>query len=94
MIYTGDEIINGLREAVATLVEGLPFEVLKIKNTRTYHKVLNQQHTTETLQDLNEREVFERCLTLNEIPDLQKDALRSAYQHIVYNLHHQDKRAE
>ncbi len=94
VIYTGDEIINGLREAVATLVEGLPFEVLKIKNTRTYHKVLNQQHTTETLQDLNEREVFERCLTLNEIPDLQKDALRSAYQHIVYNLHHQDKRAE
>ncbi len=94
VIYTGDEMVNELREAVATLVEGLPFEVLKIKNTRTYNKVLNQQQSTETLQDLDESEVFERCLTLNNIPDLQKDALRDAYQHIVYNLRHQDKRAE
>ncbi|WP_296209924.1 exonuclease SbcCD subunit D C-terminal domain-containing protein [Psychrobacter sp. UBA3480] len=94
IVYTGDEIVSDLREQVQAMVEGLPCEVLKIKNTRTYNKVLNQQQTSESLQDLNEMEVFERCLTLNDIPDSQKDSLRDAYGQILYNLRHEDKQAE
>ena len=94
IVYTGDEIVSDLREQVQAMVEGLPCEVLKIKNTRTYNKVLNQQQTSENLQDLNEMEVFERCLTLNDIPDSQKDSLRDAYGQILYNLRHEDKQAE
>ncbi|MFI8554875.1 exonuclease SbcCD subunit D C-terminal domain-containing protein [Psychrobacter sp. NPDC077938] len=94
IVYTGDEIVSDLREQVQAMVEGLPCEVLKIKNTRTYNKVLNQQQTSENLQDLNEMEVFERCLTINDIPDSQKDSLRDAYGQILYNLRHEDKQAE
>ena len=94
VVYTGDEIVSDLREQVQAMVEGLPCEVLKIKNTRTYNKVLNQQQTSENLQDLNEMEVFERCLTLNDIPDSQKNSLRDAYGQILYNLRHEDKQAE
>lgn len=94
IVYTGDEIVSDLREQVQAMVEGVPCEVLKIKNTRTYNKVLNQQQTSENLQDLNEMEVFERCLTLNDIPDSQKDLLRDAYGQILYNLRHEDKQAE
>jgi len=94
IVYTGDEIVSDLREQVQALVEGLPCEVLKIKNTRTYNKVLNQQQTSENLQDLNEMEVFERCLTINDVADSQKDSLRDAYGQILYNLRHEDKQAE
>ncbi|GAF53964.1 exonuclease SbcD [Psychrobacter sp. JCM 18900] len=94
IVYTGDEIVSDLREQVQAMVEGLPCEVLKIKNTRTYNKVLNQQQTSENLQDLNEMEVFERCLTLNDVADSQKDSLRDAYGQILYNLRHEDKQAE
>ena len=94
IVYTGDDIVSDLREQVQAMVEGLPCEVLKIKNPRTYNKVLNQQQTSENLQDLNEMEVFERCLTLNDIPDLQKDSLRDAYGQILYNLRHEDKQAK
>ncbi|MCG3879341.1 exonuclease SbcCD subunit D C-terminal domain-containing protein [Psychrobacter sp. Ps6] len=94
IVYTGDEIVSDLREQVQAMVEGLPCEVLKIKNTRTYNKVLNQQQTSENLQDLNEMEVFERCLTLNAIPDSQKDALRHAYGQILHDLQHEDKQAK
>lgn len=94
IVYTGNEIVSDLREQVQAMVEGLPCEVLKIKNTRTYNKVLNQQQTSENLQDLNEMEVFERCLTINDIPDSQKDSLRDAYGQILYNLRHEDKQAE
>ena len=94
IIYTGDDIVSDLREHIQAMVDGLPFEVLKIKNTRTYNKVLNQQQNSETLQDLDEMDVFERCLTINDVPDSQKDSLRDAYGQILYNLHHDDSRAE
>ena len=94
IVYTGDEIVSDLREQVQAMVEGLPCEVLKIKNTRTYNKVLNQQQTSESLQDLNEMEVFERCLTINDVADSQKDSLRDAYGQILYKLRHEDKQAE
>ena len=94
VIYTGDEVVSELREHIQAMVDGLPCEVLKIKNTRTYNKVLNQQQVSETLQDLNEEEVFERCLTAHKIPNEQKSSLRDAYDQIVYNLRHEDTQAE
>ncbi|SLJ84621.1 exonuclease SbcCD subunit D C-terminal domain-containing protein [Psychrobacter sp. DAB_AL43B] len=94
IIYTGDEVVSELREHIQKMVESLPCEVLKIKNTRTYNKVLNQQQTSETLQDLNEQEVFERCLIAHNVPDEQKSTLRDAYEQIVYNLRHEDTQAE
>ena len=94
IIYTGEEIVSELREHIQSIVNDLPCEVLKIKNIRTYNKVLNQQQISETLQDLNEEEVFERCLTAHDIPDEQKSSLRDAYDQIVYNLRHADTRAE
>ncbi len=94
IIYTGDEVVSELRESIQAMVEGLPCEVLKIKNTRTYNKVLNQQQISETLQDLNEHEVFERCLATHNIPDEQRLTLREAYGQIVYDLHHADTQAE
>ncbi len=94
IIYTGEDIVSELREHIQAMVEGLPCEVLKIKNTRIYNKVLNQQQTSETLQDLNEQEVFERCLIAHNVPDEQKSTLRDAYEQIVYNLRHEDTQAE
>ena len=94
VIYTGDEIVSELREQVQAMVEGLAFEVLKIKNTRTYNKVLNQEKTSEALQDLNELEVFERCLTTHEIAETQKESLRDAYQQILHSIYHEDSRAQ
>ncbi|WP_299188563.1 exonuclease SbcCD subunit D C-terminal domain-containing protein [uncultured Psychrobacter sp.] len=94
VVYTGDEVVSELREHIQAMVDSLPCEVLKIKNTRTYNKVLNQQQTSETLQDLNEAEVFERCLMAHHVPDEQKSSLRDAYDQIVYNLRHEDTQAE
>jgi exonuclease SbcD len=94
VIYTGDDIVANLREQIEAIVDGLPCEVLKIKNLSTYDKVLNQESASETLQDLNELEVFERCLTLNEVTDAQKLSLRDAYEQILHAIHHTDSRAE
>ncbi|MGO1281876.1 MAG: exonuclease SbcCD subunit D C-terminal domain-containing protein, partial [Psychrobacter sp.] len=94
LIYTGDDIVSDLREQIQVMVDGLPCEVLKIKNPRTYNKVLNQEAASETLQDLNEMQVFERCLSANEVTDAQKLTLRDAYAQIIHNIHNDDTQAE
>ena len=94
VVYTGNEIISGLKEQINQMVENLSLEVLITKNASSYNKVLNQQQISETLQDLNEEEVFERCLIAHNIPDEQKLSLRDAYDQIVYNLRHEDTQAE
>jgi exonuclease SbcD len=94
IIYDGEDIVTELREEVAAMIEGLSCEVLKIRNTRTYNKVLNQEQSTETLQDLNEQDVFERCLTVNDVPEEQKESLLDAYQQILHTIYHDDSRAE
>ncbi|MDO5770380.1 MAG: exonuclease SbcCD subunit D C-terminal domain-containing protein [Psychrobacter sp.] len=94
VIYTGDEIVSDLREHVQALSEGLPCEILKIKNTKTYDRVLNQEMANETLQDLDELEVFNRCLDINNIAESQRDELKRAYEQILYDIRHEDTRAE
>lgn len=94
VIYTGDEIVSDLREQVQALVDDLPCEILKIKNTRTYNKVLNQESTHETLQDLDELEVFNRCLDVHNIAQSQREELKEAYEQILYDIRHDDSRAE
>ena len=94
VVYTGNEIVSGLKEQINQMVENLSLEVLITKNASSYNKVLNQQQISETLQDLNEEEVFERCLIAHNIPDEQKPSLRDAYDQIVYNLRHADTQAE
>ncbi len=94
VVYTGNEIVSGLKEQINEMVENLSLEVLITKNASSYNKVLNQQKISETLQDLNEEDVFERCLTAHNIPDEQKLSLRDAYDQIVYNLRHEDTQAE
>ncbi|WP_230659609.1 exonuclease SbcCD subunit D C-terminal domain-containing protein [Psychrobacter sp. I-STPA10] len=94
VIYTGQEVVSDLREHIQSIICDLPCEVLKIKNTSTYNKVLQQQSDDETLQDLDEREVFERCLDTYQVPDSQKPTLRQAYEQILHTLQQQDSQAE
>lgn len=94
VIYTGADMVSDLREQIDDMVTGLPCEILKIKNPRTYHNVLNQELASETLQDLNEIEVFERCLRVNEVTDAQKLTLRSAYEQIIHAIYDKDHHAE
>ena len=87
-------MVSDLREYVNELVADLPCEVLKIKNNRTYNRVLQQHENDESLQDLDTREVFERCLTIHQVAEAQKPELRHAYEQILYDIEHEDKQAE
>ncbi len=94
VVYEGDEVIGDLRERLDTAVSGSGMEILRVKNNRIIDRVLNQIHDNETLDDLNLNDVFERCLSVHEVPEAQRPELLRAYQETVASFYEDDARAE
>ncbi len=94
VIYDGIEIIGDLRERLEAAISGTQMEILRIKNNRIIDRVLGQIHEEETLDDLNVNDVFERCLTVHDVPEDQRPELLRAYQETVSSLYEDDVQAE
>ena len=48
----------------------------------------------ETLDDLEDTDVFRRCLEAHEVPEVQRMELLQAYQEVVASLDDDDPNAE
>lgn len=94
VIYTGDEIVGNLASELNELVENSKVEIMRIKNNQVIQRVLKQQHTGETLDDLNEMDVFTRRLDQEECSDEDKKELIATYQEILNTMHDEDQQAE
>lgn len=81
-IYTGDDLVPDLREQLETKV----VNILRIKNQRVGHSLLQQETLHETLDELTPAQVFERCLSARAVPDSQQEQLKQAYQEILLQL--------
>ena len=92
--YTGEEIVSNLTEQINTHIQGSQLEIRRIKNKRVIDKAMSQSQNSETLEDLNELEVFERCLFAHDIPKAQQAVLMDCYQEIMAQLVEQDMKAE
>ncbi|OEU69717.1 MAG: exonuclease sbcCD subunit D [Desulfuromonadales bacterium C00003093] len=94
VVYEGEEVIGDLRERLEAAVSGTEMEILRVQNKRIIDRVLKQIHDDETLDDLNIDEVFERCLSVHDVPEEQRPELLRAYQETVTSLYEDDTRAE
>ena len=94
ILYDGEEIITDLRERLEEAISDTAMEVLRVRNNRIIDRVLNRIHDEETLDDLNENDVFKRCLDAHDVPDEQRPELLLLYQEIVTSLHEADARSE
>lgn len=94
VLYTGEDIVSDLREQLDEQVAGSRLEILRIRNQRVARQVLEQNRQEETLDDLSEQEVFERCLLAHAVPQEQQDELRHGYQQVLTSLHEEDGMAE
>jgi exonuclease SbcD len=94
VVYEGDEIVGDLRECIEAAVLGTEIQLLRIKNNRIIDRVLNRIQDDETLDDLNVKDVFERCLAMHNIPEDQRLELLCTYQETITYLNEVDARAE
>jgi len=86
VIYEGDEILGDLRDRLEEAVGNTAMEVLRVKNTRAVDRVLAQTMEEETLDDLDEDDVFQRCIEANQVPEEQRPELFAAYREVVLSL--------
>jgi len=94
IVYEDEDVINDLRERLETAVSGTEMEVLRVKNNRISVNALGQKHVDESLDDLTVDEVFERCLSIHEVPEGQRPELLRAYQETIRSLEDDDTQAE
>ncbi|MBF0343648.1 MAG: exonuclease SbcCD subunit D C-terminal domain-containing protein [Nitrospirae bacterium] len=83
VVYEGDELVSDLRQRLEGAVNGTGLEVLRIKNNRLIERTMKRFVTGETLDDLDEYDVFTRCLDAHEVPDVQRQELLSTYREAV-----------
>jgi exonuclease SbcD len=88
--YTGSELVGNLRELMDQYLEGSFMEIRRIKNKRVIDQVINQMQENETLDDLNEHEVFARCLDAHNIPEYERREMIILYNELISSMHEED----
>ena len=92
--YTGADLIGNLRELLEDALVGSRMEIRRIKNRRMIERVLNAIDQEETLDDLDENDVFERCLDAFAVPAEERPEMVELYSGIIKALHEEDVNAE
>ncbi|HQU63177.1 MAG TPA: exonuclease SbcCD subunit D C-terminal domain-containing protein, partial [Nitrosomonas sp.] len=92
VIYDGDAVTSAgdLRQNLDDAVSGTQLDILCVKNSRAMNRVLHRACDQETLDDLNVRDVFARCLAAHDVPPAQQPELIAAYDEIVHALYATD----
>ncbi len=94
IVYDGTKVVGDLREQMEAAIHGTQMEILRIKDNRTIDRVLRQIQEEETLDNLNEIDVFKRCLAIHDVPEDQQSELLRTYRETVSSLHEDDMQAE
>lgn len=81
--YSGEALVASLQENMRQAVEGSQLEILRIINTRIIESVLTSEANLETLEQLTVEEVFDRCLSQNNITGTQYNQLTLRFNQAV-----------
>lgn len=86
IIYKGDDIFPDLSAWANEQTAGSKIEILRLQNRRYLNEVLSQDEATNSLDELNVLEVFDKLLEKNTISGEQKNELRESYKEIIDGL--------
>jgi len=85
--YTGKEIIPDLKLKLDEAIQDSSLEIRRIKNKKIAESIMNNDFAEETLQDLNPKEVFMKCLDANNImEEKERELLLVTHQEILNSI--------
>lgn len=94
IIYDGNDVIGDMRQRLGDAISKTKMEIIRIKNTRIIDRVLQQNHEEQTLDDLDDNDVFQRCLAVGGVREEQRPELLRTYLEAVLSLQQDDPHAE
>lgn len=86
IIYKGDEIFPDFTSWVREQTLNSKIETIKLQNLQLLSEVLTADDMADSLEDIDEFEVFDKLLENSEISEEQKEELRESYKEIVDSL--------
>lgn len=86
IVYTGEVLITDLAKRLHHFVEKSNVEIISIKNPKYISGLLTSDKTHQTLENLNEQDVFQNLLKKNNIPETQQQELTELYNEILESL--------
>jgi exonuclease SbcD len=86
VIYKGETPAPDLRERVFAQVAGSDLEILRVKDARILKGEPGTWNEGETLSELDELDVFLRCMKARLVPDEARLELLNAYREVLASL--------
>jgi exonuclease SbcD len=86
VIYNGEEIFPDFTSWANEQIANSNIEILKLQNRQYLIDVLTKDDTTNSLEELNAFDVFDKLLDKNEISTEQKEELKESYKEIVTGI--------
>ncbi|MDP2796637.1 MAG: exonuclease SbcCD subunit D C-terminal domain-containing protein [Methanoregula sp.] len=94
IILTDNHIIPNIQQHLNEITRGSDVEILKCTNTWIINQIIQQMKADESLSDLDERDVFNRCLLEFKVPEEQKQDLIDSFNLILTDIYQKDELAE
>ena len=86
IIYVGKEVFPDFTAWANEKTADSKIEILKLQNKQYLTEVLTLEDETQSLDELNKFDVFDKLLEKNSISDGQKEELKNFYHEIVIEL--------
>ncbi|MNO82633.1 Nuclease SbcCD subunit D [compost metagenome] len=86
VLVSSDNYLNDLQARLATLCEGLPVEVLRIRRERGGAQPGLAREAQETLDELNPEEVFDKRLASEELDEDLRRSLQGLHREVLAEL--------
>ncbi|MDR1378167.1 MAG: exonuclease SbcCD subunit D C-terminal domain-containing protein [Synergistaceae bacterium] len=86
VVYEGETFVPNLRERVFAQVAGSNLEILRVKDARILRNTPGTWNEGETLSELDESDVFLRCMDARSIPAENRLELWNAYREVLASL--------
>jgi DNA repair protein SbcD/Mre11 len=92
--YQGQNIAANLRQILEDCIADSDIQILRIKNQRMVQNLTLQAKEEQTLDDLNEIDVFTRLLDTYEVMEEERPVLMHSYKEILTMLNEEDTNAQ
>ncbi len=94
IIYTGQEIVPNLSYLLEEMINLSSLAICRIRNNQTLQQIIKTKYLDEQLPELDEKEVFNRCLDAYDVNEKDKEILLTTYNEILNLYYEQDKNKE
>jgi exonuclease SbcD len=94
VIFSGTLSASTVQAHLRELTDGTNVEIIRTKSLEAGDFLLNPHEECESLEDLSEIDVFQRCMNVEGIPTGEQQKLMDSFKEILHDMNEEDTQDE